>query len=267
MSVAAHVPALIALVERLAWMEPRPPWAVIGSTALVLQGLGSRPRDVAVLCDGYDAHRIAEACAAWVAEPVETRERDGVRGELGRLRIKGSDVRLLGDLRIADSSDRWGPVVGVGVPVGASFTPSYGCPVLSLARLRDVDAARGGAEHAAIDAELAARAAGRRWTWERTIGPVPPRTIRASEDAAAAALDAAPDVTGWWVTRKHDGIDGTGPRLFVEVRLWLDADPGTGTDALAERADRLTYEAIAGAWAEGPHGFTMSTSEPRPVLA
>jgi hypothetical protein len=141
---APHRRALETVCERLDGLELE--WAVSGSVALVLQGVATTCNDVDLLFTSWSV-RIAESLLAReIDERVAPRRRIDVRGLLGRARVEGVTVELLGDVQNALPDGRWtDPPRIVGQRTWVSFGDRE-CPVVTLAALEDAYALLGRSE-------------------------------------------------------------------------------------------------------------------------
>lgn len=90
-----HATVVRRLVEDLEGVT----WALTGSTSFALQGVPLEPDDVDVQTTAAGAREIAARFADHVVEPVSRTEGDGIRSHLGRLRLSGLDVEVIGDLQ------------------------------------------------------------------------------------------------------------------------------------------------------------------------
>ena len=88
--------ALLTLMDALRGLR----WVLAGSVASALNGLPVEPRDIDILTDKAEAGRIAEALADFAVEPLAWRETPQYASYLGRFRVEGVEVEVIGDLII-----------------------------------------------------------------------------------------------------------------------------------------------------------------------
>lgn len=114
------------------------PWAISGSVALALQGVAVAPRDLDIVTAAEHAEAVAEAIGGEVVEPVADRERDGIRGRLGKRHVDGIEVEILGGVQNRLPGGGWSEPPDVT----AERLFVDGVPVVSLDALRASYAAR-----------------------------------------------------------------------------------------------------------------------------
>lgn len=150
---AERVAGHLALTEPLLALGDDVTWAISGSVALALQGVPVRPRDLDILTGAEHAGAVADAIGGEVVEPVADRERDGIRGRLGRRRVGDIEVEILGGVQNRFPDGGWTDPPDVA----AERVYVDGVPVVSLGALRASYAARGRDDRVGLIDRSAAR--------------------------------------------------------------------------------------------------------------
>jgi len=88
-------------------------WAVTGSLGLSLRGMGVTVNDIDLQTDKEGAYQIGHRLAEYVVEPVGCVESQRLRSHLGRLKIEGILVEIIGDLQKRLTDGTWEEPVSV----------------------------------------------------------------------------------------------------------------------------------------------------------
>lgn len=143
-----HEQVLATVLARLAGTTI--PWSVSGSVALALHGVEVECGDLDILTTAAAAPRVGALLAGEELEPVRFRERGRVRGHIGRVRLGGVDVEVLGDVQNLLAGGGWSEPPRLGGEVELLELAGRPCPVVRLAALRAAYAAMQRPERVAL---------------------------------------------------------------------------------------------------------------------
>lgn len=189
-------------------------WATSGSAALALQGVpvSCADLDLATTADGAPA--VEQALAGDVIEPLGFRERGVIRGHLGRVKLVGIEVEVLGDIQNRQPDGTWTPPPRLSEHIHYVRLNEKPCPVLNLTYLRAAYTAMGRTDKVRLI--------------EETLAQQPPSQV-VLRVAGAGDLGALARLRTEWTDEHHED-------LGFERRLadWLAAEGARRTIWLAE---------------------------------
>jgi hypothetical protein len=149
-----HRLALAAVCDRLSGCDVV--WAVSGSVGCAVQGAEVSCGDIDLVTTADGARRLPGLFGGEIVVPVTRTTRGPIRGLLGRLRVEGVAVDVLGEIQTRLPGGVWTAPPDLQADVAEVQVDGRLVPVLALTYLRGVYAALGrSATLAAIDDALA----------------------------------------------------------------------------------------------------------------
>jgi len=82
-------------------------WVLGGSVNLALQGVDVSPRDIDIVTDKQGAFKIGELLKDYEIKKVGLTRSEKFSSYLGKFRIKGLEVEVIGSLRTKTSKGKW----------------------------------------------------------------------------------------------------------------------------------------------------------------
>ena len=179
MTLDAAQQAALRLIH--ARLQPHPlVWAITGSLGLALQGMPLDVHDIDLQTDAQGAYAIQRLLADFVVEPVREVVSERIRSHLGRLRIHGVAVEVMGGVQKRRPGQAWGPPTAVARHRRWVAWEGRRLPVLDLAYEEAAYAQLG---------RLGKAAAIRLWRTQRvSLRPFRPADQRAAQGLILAAM-------------------------------------------------------------------------------